>query len=119
MDSERQLELLKERIEYDSKIFGNRSTYESVLERLLEDSKYVALSLRYPYQDFSSMELPKKHYNTQLRMCVEMYQSIGTEGIKSYSENGLNWTRDSGYISHELRNEIEPVAGFIISSKEE
>jgi hypothetical protein len=88
-------------------------TYIKVLKRLLEDSKYVALSLRYPYQDYSNIELDKKYENWQLRCSVEIYQSIGTEGIKSYSENGLNWTRDSGYVSYDLRGEIEPLAGWI------
>lgn len=108
-----QLDQLKERIEYDANIFSNQSTYENVLNRLLDDSKYIALSLRYPYQDYSSMELPNKYNNWQLRCAVEIYQSIGTEGIKSYSENGLNWTRDSGYISYDLRGEIEPMVGYI------
>jgi len=88
-------------------------TYIKVLKRLLEDSKFVALSIRYPYQDFSNMELPSKYKNWQLRCCQEIYQGIGTEGIKSYAENGLSWTRDSGYISYELRNEIESVVGYI------
>lgn len=114
MDSENtQLELLEQRIEYDEKIFGDEDTYESVLNRLLEDSKFVALSIRFPYQDYSNMELPSKYKNWQLRCCVEIYQGIGTEGIKSYAENGLSWTRDSGYISYELRNEIESKVGVI------
>lgn len=119
MDSEEQVELLKSRIEYNEKIFGDKKTYESVLERLIEDSKYIALSLRYPYQDFSEMSLPKKYSNWQLRCSVEIYQGIGTEGVKSYSENGLSWTRDSGYISNELRGEIEPIVGYIIDNEEE
>ena len=88
-------------------------TYIKVLKRLLGDSKYIALSLRFPYEDYSEIELPKKYNNWQLRCAVEIYQGIGTEGIKSYSENGLSWTRDSGYISHELRGEIEPLVGVI------
>jgi hypothetical protein len=108
-----QLELLKNRIEYDSKIFTNNSTYEKVLNRLLDDSKFIALSLRFPYQDYSDMELPKKYNNWQLRCCEEIYKGIGTEGIKSYSENGLAWTRDSAYISYELRGEIEQIVGYI------
>ena len=110
MDS---VDLLKERIAFDENIFGDKKTYDKVLERLLEDSKFVALSLRYPYQEYDEMPLPKKYYNWQLRCCEEIYNSIGTQGIKSYSENGLSWTRDSGYISYELRNEIEPMVGFI------
>ncbi|MBO5143022.1 MAG: hypothetical protein J6C46_08585 [Clostridia bacterium] len=120
MDSaKKQLELLKERIPNDINIFENVADYEKALNRLLEDSKYVALSLRYPYRDFSNTPLPTKYANWQLRCCEEIYNSIGTQGIKSYSENGLNWTRDSGYISNELRNEIEPVVGYIVFDEEE
>ena len=92
-------------------------TYDKVLNRLLEDSKYVALSLRFPYQDYSKKELPEKYYNWQLRCCEEIYSQIGTIGIKSYSENGLNWTRDSSYISNELRGEIEPIIGYIVGEE--
>lgn len=101
--------------------FGETTVYETyikVLKRLLEDSKYVALSLRFPYEDYSETELPKKYKNWQLRCAVEIYQGIGTEGIKSYAENGLSWTRDSGYISNELREEIEPLVGVITESEE-
>lgn len=120
MDSENiQLELLEERIEYNERIFGDEDTYESVLNRLLDDSKFIALSIRFPYQDYSNMDLPSKYKNWQLRCCQEIYQGIGTEGIKSYAENGLSWTRDSGYISYELRNEIESVVGFIQEEVEE
>lgn len=120
MESETtQLDLLKERIEYDENIFTDNETYEKVLNRLLDDSKYVALSLRFPYQDYSKLELPKKYYNWQLRCCEEIYNGIGTEGIKSYSENGLSWTRDSGYISYELRGEIEPLVGYIVEESDE
>ena len=111
-----QLELLKTRITYNEKVFGNYNVYETVLNRLLEDSKFVALSLRFPYQDYSSMELPAKYKNWQLRCCEELYKNIGTQGIKSYSENGLSWTRDSAYITHELSSEIEPMAGYIVAS---
>lgn len=110
---EKQLELLKDRIEYDEKIFEDKKTYNKVLNRLLDDSRFVALSLRYPYEDYYDMQLPKKYENWQLRCCEEIYNQIGTIGIKSYSENGLSWTRDSAYISYELRNEIEPMVGYI------
>lgn len=120
MDSENiQLELLKQRIEYNERIFGDNETYESVLNRLLDDSKFIALSIRFPYQDYSNMDLPSKYKNWQLRCCQEIYQGIGTEGIKSYAENGLSWTRDSGYISYELRSEIESFVGYIQEEVEE
>ena len=114
MDSEnRQIVLLKSRIPYIENIFGDEETYLKVIDRLLDDSKFVALSIRFPYQDYSNMDLPSKYKNWQLRCCQEIYQGIGTEGIKSYAENGLSWTRDSGYISYELRSEIESFVGYI------
>lgn len=119
MESVTQLDLLKARIEYDENIFTDNATYESVLNRLLEDSKYIALSLRFPYKDYSQKELPKKYENWQLRCCEELYNQIGNTGIKSYSENGLSWARDSGYISYELRGEIEPMVGYIEKESDE
>ena len=120
MDSSNtQLELLRNRIEYEENIFGDIQTYNEVLKRLLEDSKFVGLSIRFPYKDYSNMELPNKYKNWQLRCCEEIYNGIGTQGIKSYSENGLSWTRDSGYISYELRNEIESTVGYIEEEVEE
>ena len=114
-----QMDLLKERIEYVETIFGDQETYEKVLIRLLEDSKYIGLSLRYPYLDYYNMELPHKYDNWQLRCCEQLYKLIGTAGIKSYSENGLSWTRDSAYLPYELTNEIEPMVGYIIEESEE
>lgn len=108
-----QLDLLKERIKYDAKKFGDENTYTNALNRLLEDSKFIALSLRFPYKDYSNMELPSKYNNWQLRCCEDLYKLIGTSGIKSYAENGLSWTRDSGYLSESLTNEIEPMVGYI------
>ena len=59
------------------------------------------------------MPLPSKYENWQLRCCIELYNQIGNQGIKSYSENGLSWTRDSAYITDDLKNEIESVVGYI------
>lgn len=114
-----QFNYLKERIEYDRNVFSNNETYEKVLKRLLEDSKYVGLSLRFPYIENWNIDLPKKYWNWQLRCCEEIYEQIGTIGLKSYSENGLSWTRDSSYISNELRNEIEPMVGYIKEDNED
>lgn len=114
-----QLEKLKQRIVFEENVFHDIETYEGVLNRLLEDSKYQALSLRYPYKDYYEMELPKKYYNWQLRCCEELYKLVGTNGIISYSENGLSWTRDSGSISKKLSEEIEPMAGWIEDEVEE
>lgn len=46
-----QLELLRERIPYDEVEFETTTIHEETLKKLLEDSKYIALSLRFPYED--------------------------------------------------------------------
>lgn len=108
-----QSNLLKERIPYEEAIFTNRSTYEKTIERLLEDAKEDALSLRFPYKDTTNMELPERYYNWQIRCAEELYNLIGSVNIKSYSENGLNWTRDTANLSTFLVNKIEPFVGYI------
>lgn len=115
MESEQktQLELLKVRIPFDQDVFGTNGDYEQVLKNLLDDSKHIALSIRYPFDDYSSIDLPKKYNNWQLRCSVELYQGIGKENIKSYAENGIQWTRDAGNISNDLLDEIMPTIGVI------
>lgn len=108
-----QLELLKDRIEFDESVFEDASVYETTLNQLLDDSKYIALSLRYPFRDYSNMEVPKKYLNWQIRCAVELFGLIGKENIKEYSENGLRWVRDSSNLSRDLYQEIMPKVGVI------
>ena len=114
-----QIELLKERIPYEEYVFENRAIYDKTIERLLEDAKEDALSLRFPYQDTTDMELPKRYYNWQLRCAEELYKLIGSVNIKSYSENGLSWTRDTANLSTFLVNKIEPFVGWIKEDEDE
>lgn len=114
-----QSDLLKERIPYEKAIFDSQSIYDKVIDRLLDDAKADALSLRFPYQDTTNMELPKRYYNWQLRCAEELYNLIGSVNIKSYSENGLNWTRDTANLSTFLVNKIEPMVGWIEEDENE
>ena len=115
MDST-QLDLLKLRIPYDVDVFSDLTNYALVLNSLLDDSKYKALSLRYPFQDYSDMELPAMYKNWQLRCAVEIYNNYGNEGIKDYAENGISWSRINDGISQSLIDEIIPMAGYITPS---
>ena len=108
-----QIKLLKERITYDKDIFETIEIYEKVLNQLLEDSKYIALSIRFPFQDYSNINLPKKYENWQLRCCIELYNTMGKENIKSYSENGITFTKDGSNLSKDLYEEIVPMVGVI------
>lgn len=114
-----QSDLLKERIPYEKAVFDSQSIYDKVIDRLLDDAKADALSLRFPYQDTTNMELPQRYYNWQLRCAEELYELIGSVNIKSYSENGLNWTRDTANLSTFLVNKIEPMVGWIKEDENE
>ncbi len=114
-----QLEKLKERIPYDEVIFGTQENYEKVLLNLLEDSKNIALEEIYPFRDFYEMELPKKYLNWQLRACVEIFNLADKNGIISYSENGLSFSRMEDGISSDLLDELIPKAGKLKRTEEE
>ena len=111
-----QIDLLKLRIPNK---FDNEEKYTNTLEALLEDTKNIALSNLYPFEDWSEMELPKKYYNWQIRASVELFHFLGYEGIKSYSENGLSFSRMEDGISSDLLDELIPKAGKLKRTEEE
>lgn len=106
---------LKTRIPFKTNIFVNEGIYIDVLNNLLEDSKFIALSLRYPFDD-TKEELPNtpKYKNWQIRCALELYNILKNGGYDfvSYSENGISWTRDSSIISKQLKSEIMPKIGI-------
>lgn len=108
---EEQLKKLKLRIPYDEVIFGTEEIWSNALKILLEDTKNIALSEIYPFEDYSELELPSKYLNWQLRACVELYNLGDKNGITAYSENGLSWTKNSGGLSKDLMSEITRKAG--------
>lgn len=118
-EEKKQLSLLTERIPYDEDVFETTETYNKVLESLLEDSKYIALEILFPFQDFSDYELPKKYYNWQLRCCVELYNLADKQGLTSYSENYLSWTRLSDGLSSSLKNSLISKVGIPKRKEEE
>lgn len=118
-EEQTQLEKLKVKIPYDEDIFSSQEIYEDVLNGLLEDSKNIALADLYPFLDWSEMELPTKYYNWQIRASYELYKYDQFMGIKSYSENGLSFSRDSDGLSKSLMNELVSKAGIPKKKEEE
>ena len=106
-----QLEKLKLRIPYDEDIFQSITIYRQVLQDLLEDSKNMCLSILYPYEDTSTMDLPSRYENWQLRACVELFNMADRQGIINYAENGISWGRKSDGLSVSLMNELTSRVG--------
>lgn len=102
---------LKERIPMEITTIENEETYNNMINELLEDSKNIALSNIYPYEDWSEMELPKKYLNWQIRAAIELYNLGDKTGIKSYSENGLSFSRQTDMLSAGLMEEITSKVG--------
>ena len=97
-----QYDKLIQRIPYEEYIFGNMVNYKIVIEDLLENSKFIALSNIYPYEDYSEMELPKKYLNWQIRASIELYNLADKFNFINYSENGLTWSKLTDGLSRSL-----------------
>ena len=108
-----QEEILKKRIPFEITGLDDFSEYENMIEALLEDSKNIALSNIYPFEDWASLDLPAKYKNWQIRAAIELYNLADKAGIKSYSENGLSWSKSNDLLSVGLMDEIMPKVGVI------
>ena len=111
MDNALKTKLMK-KIKYDKDIYGDMNNFEMVIEDLIEASKHIALSLKYPFlEDYSKVEVPTKYKNWQYRCCIELHKLAGKEGITSYSENGLSWSKLTDGLPQSLLEEIIPRVG--------
>ena len=101
-----QLEELEKRIPFDVALHDNRELYEQILTDLLNDSKFICLSLLFPFENYAEYKLPKRYYNWQLRACVELYNLADKISVKDYSENGISWSRLKDGLSGSLVSEL-------------
>ena len=101
-----QLPELKKRIPYDEALHDSQEVYEQILTDLLNDSRFICLSLLFPYEDYAEYELPARYYNWQLRACVELYNLADKISVKDYSENGISWSRLTDGLSKSLTGEL-------------
>lgn len=103
-----QLDKLKKRIIYNSLIFESEEQYEYILNCLLEDSLAIAISILFPF-DSNNIILPPQYYNWQIRCCIELYNLADKQGMTSYSENGLSFSKYTDGISLQLIDELIPM----------
>lgn len=86
------------------------SSQDNLLNLLLELAIDKALRTLYPFEATDDKILPVKYNYWVIEASKQMYQALGSEQIKSYSENGLSITyadMESG-ISVSLLNELVP-----------
>lgn len=105
-------DMLTKRIPYIDVIFGTEKNYKKVLEDLIVTARFKALSILYPFDDYSTKVLPKKHYVWQYRCCLELYNLADKEGLVNYHENGITWNKLTDGISLQLLNELTSHAGI-------
>lgn len=107
-NEEKLLERIKKRIPYNENIFKTKQNYNLVLEDIIINARFKALSVLYPFNDYSTIELPLKYINWQYRCCIELFNLADKQGFSSYSENSLNWSRLTDGISTQLIDELMP-----------
>lgn len=92
----------------------NNASLDEILNQKIEEAKMFFLVLKYPYDcNKEHTDIPKR-YDYWLVLCAkELYNKFGTEGLLSYSENGLSISYDqaSSIVSPSLCCKIIPSAG--------
>ena len=101
-----QLPELEKRIPFDEALHDSQELYEQILTDLLNDSKFICLSLLFPFENYAEYKLPTRYYNWQLRACVELYNLADKISVKDYSENGISWSRLKDGLSVSLTDEL-------------
>ena len=80
-----------------------------LLSELLASSESAIMARRFPFG--YSEEMPSQYEDLQIRIAMDMYNRMGAEGQMSHSENGVQRTYESSWISESLLNEIVPMVG--------
>ena len=82
-----------------------------MLSELLSSAESAIMARRYPFGYSEDAELPTQYEDLQIRIAMDLYNRMGAEGQMSHSENGVQRTYESSWISESLLNEIVPMVG--------
>ncbi|MDO4945683.1 MAG: DNA-packaging protein [Ruminococcus sp.] len=85
---------------------------EEKLSELLETAKSIIFARRFPFGS-TLTDVEPMYRNLQVRIAVDLYNKQGAEGETSHSENGVNRTYQSSWVSEDLLKEIVPKAGIL------
>lgn len=110
---------LTNRVLYLQDLFGNEQNYKNILRDIILEARYVALSRIFPFDDYSTKEVPSKYLSWQYRCCIELYNLADKRGFTSYSENGWGFGKLTDGISQQLLDEITSHVGVPKQESEE
>lgn len=82
-----------------------------LLAELLNSAESAIMARRFPFGYSGNEEMPEQYSDLQLRIAMDMYNKIGAEGQLSHSENGVQRTYESSWISESLLSEVVPRVG--------
>ena len=91
------------------------ATKDSLLQLLINNATMLAKTTLYPFvEDVESIVLGSRYNVWILQASKEMYQNLGQENVKSYSENGLSITYSemTGGVSFDLMTQLVPKVGI-------
>lgn len=106
------LEELQKRIPCNYDLFETDADYQNTLMCIISDAKDIALSTLYPFEDYSTIELPAKYKNWVISCCIELYNLADKQGVVSYGENGISWSKKTDGISEQLLSRLTPKVGI-------
>lgn len=103
MSEEEQLKKMRLEILGDS----TSTTKDELFKLMLESAKFVALDTLYPYnQEMDALTTRQQHW--QVDCAKELYKRLGTSGVQSYSEGGMNVSFLKGLLPDEIMNRLSP-----------
>ena len=90
---------------------GDRSD-DDLIEELLNSAEFAILARRFPFgYDEETTVLPSAYDDLKIRIAMDLFNKIGAEGQLSHSENGVQRTYESSWISESLLREVTPRVG--------
>lgn len=85
---------------------------DDLLEELLNSAESAILARRFPFgYDEETTVLPAAFDDLKVRIAIDLFNKIGAEGQLSHSENGVQRTYESSWISESLLQEVTPRVG--------
>ena len=85
---------------------------DDLLEELLNSAESAILARRFPFgYDEETTVLPSAYDDLKIRIAMDLFNKIGAEGQLSHSENGVQRTYESSWISESLLQEVTPRVG--------